>query len=135
MNLAEIKAREKAATPGPWHYCGANEVNENGCDCGLVWGPDGNATVAETNTGVRDKEWKWNREVVIANGLFIAHAREDIPVLIAEVERKSKEALSFHAQATEYYEETERLKAEIERLRVENKIYADVCALAEAIKE
>lgn len=114
MNLEEIKVREKAATPGPWSYCGANEINENGCDCGLVWGPDGNATVAETNTGVRDKEWKWDGEVVIANGIFIAHARTDIPALIAKVEEKQRENLFLHAQATGYYEETVRLKKQLE---------------------
>jgi sirohydrochlorin ferrochelatase len=45
---------------------------------------------------------------------ILAHAREDIPALIAEVKRKSKEALSFHAIATEHYEETARLKAQLE---------------------
>ena len=88
MKLEEIKARAEAATEGPWRYCGANE-ERGGCDCGLVWGPDGNATVAETNTGYEGGgwDWKWEPEAVIANGKFIAHARTDIPALIAEVER------------------------------------------------
>lgn len=95
MNIEEIKAREKAATPGPW---------ENGPYVGdepeIIYGV-GRQKVARIFDEQRDRD-------------FIAGAREDIPALIAELERKSKEALSFHAIATEHYEETVRLKAQLE---------------------
>lgn len=63
--LAEMKAREKAATPGPWpiDWCSMN------CK--------------------RAHEFAWETGEVEedANDIFIAHARADVPDLIAEVER------------------------------------------------
>ena len=54
--LSEIEARARAATPGPWLVCAAEDA---------------------------------------AEGLPVAHAREDVPALVAEVRRlqKANEAL------------------------------------------
>lgn len=59
--LQEIKAREQAATPGPWEKLSFYICNKN-------------KTVI-AGVGVRE------------NAQFIAHARTDIPALVAEVER------------------------------------------------
>lgn len=68
--LAEIKARADAATKGPW------KVAEQDLECWIA-GP----------TVVQNQEGAFARP----NAAFIAHAREDIPDLLAEVERlKSK---------------------------------------------
>lgn len=61
--LAEIKAREQAATPGPWKV-GISAMITDGNGHALFFG-----------------------EGAKANAEFIAHARADIPALIAEVER------------------------------------------------
>ena len=60
--LAEIKAREQAATPGPWYADG--------------WGlfDDIQGELVELHDTDPDAQ-------------FIAHARTDIPALVAEVER------------------------------------------------
>lgn len=73
--LAAIKARCAAATPGPWVADSGNEVSaEFGkfmVDLCLCYTPrcfDHPATAED-------------------NSMFIAHARTDVPALVAEVER------------------------------------------------
>lgn len=72
--LAEIRARCEAATAGPWWHDwnmggSPNEVWVSGDSWGLICTTDG-------GVGDEDKDAE-----------FIAHAREDIPALLAEVER------------------------------------------------
>ena len=69
--LAEIKAREQAATRGPWEM--SNEPKGSGF-FGTIHGKAG-------------VSFSGNR----ADNEFIAHARTDIPALLAEVERLTKE--------------------------------------------
>lgn len=75
--LREIEARAAAATQGPWF-----EQYEY----------DGGRTVAMIRS--TDTTFCVNRaahvdgnpcEQMLANGIFIAHAREDVPALVAEV--------------------------------------------------
>lgn len=61
--LAEIKARCEAATAGPW-CCEWTHLN--------------------LDVGFCDDKWV---NATLADGLFINHARNDIPALLAEVER------------------------------------------------
>lgn len=66
--LAEIKAREQAATPGPWHHdkdCLDYIRDTNGSNICMIYQREDDA--------------------------FIAHARTDIPALVAEVERLAEE--------------------------------------------
>jgi len=63
----EIRARDAAATPGPWS---ANEPT------GFVVDPTGQP-LAIFGGGLQDR----------ADAAFIAHAREDVPTLLAEIER------------------------------------------------
>jgi hypothetical protein len=76
--LAEIRKRAEAATAGPWKYTDRDNV------------------VYTANA-----DYKYAVEVAEEighkfDGEFIAHAREDVPKLIAEVERLRRE-LSFIA--------------------------------------
>lgn len=64
--LDEIKAREQAATPGPWYT-----------DGWALWDDDLNEFVELHDTD--------------PDAQFLAHARTDIPALLAEVERLTKE--------------------------------------------
>jgi hypothetical protein len=67
QELKEIEARANAATKGPW----VNEKDANGFE---IW-------VAHPNDGlVADA-------LTLPDTEFIAHARQDIPKLIAEVRR------------------------------------------------
>lgn len=81
--IAEIRGREKAATQGPWRAkCEILEADE----CG-------NATAEMTYVSTNDKGIciLYGRGHDDANtqedATFIAHAREDIPALLDEVER------------------------------------------------
>jgi hypothetical protein len=86
INLDEIEARAKAATPGPWTVCpmdmyifgGDGHMIASNCPMEDTWqvrgaGAEGSGQRPE---GSQD-----------ANAAFIAAAREDIPRLIAEVRR------------------------------------------------
>lgn len=71
LDLEAIKARCEAATPGPWVNTGGRFPKINGgpiggCDVATLFFADG------------------------ADAAFIAHAREDVPALVAEVERLQK---------------------------------------------
>lgn len=70
--LAEIKARAAAATPGPW------------------WAESVDCCVISEALGDDDEGGCWVADFGCAfpdDGEFIAHAREDIPLLVSEVER------------------------------------------------
>lgn len=61
LDREAIRRRLEAATPGPWEYQGLGEITSA---TGFI------TTDAEAH-----------------DGPFIAHAREDVPALLAEVER------------------------------------------------
>ena len=85
---AAIKARCDAATPGPWVV---SSEYASGVDLGYkpdherTWGYGcGNDFVCDLNDG-EYHEYN-NKAEQLANASFIAHAREDVPALLAEVE-------------------------------------------------
>lgn len=78
--LAEIEAREKAATPGPWDYNGYSSIcsepvaaastgDEDDHVCQVAFVP---ASHGDTATGIQ-----------VHDAVFIAAARSDVPTLIA----------------------------------------------------
>jgi hypothetical protein len=78
--LAAIKAREAAATKGPWYG------------------------------------WAFHG-MIKADRVFCAHAREDIPALLSEVERLEKENEKTREAMNEWAKSDARARAEVERLR------------------
>jgi hypothetical protein len=84
LDLDAIRRREQAATPGPWT---AGNLNEDAEGQRPLWGV--------TNDAFRnppaDDDAPWIAvEVHVgdhADAEFIAHARRDIPALLAEVDR------------------------------------------------
>src|SRR5260221_188990 len=85
--LAAIRERAEAATPGPWQ-CFNGYVRARGTDedspsdemCMVRIGP------ASNEGGIR-AQWGNDLQASRADAEFIARAREDIPALLAEVER------------------------------------------------
>lgn len=78
LDLEPIQARCEAATPGPWGYHHeVNEVYSEQCD------DESSFQMAWFAYGTVYRRMKRREH----DGNFIAHAREDIPALIAEVER------------------------------------------------
>lgn len=69
QQLDAIEARAKEATAGPWHTEWSAESALNG-----VWCIDGRVCSAARGSRAEDSE-------------FVAHAREDVPALVAEVRR------------------------------------------------
>lgn len=90
--LAEIEAREQAATGGPWQHRPHGHYD----DWGLIRAADG-MPVASANLLARHPEAhprpdpRTGRvpepEEIQRNGQFLAHARQDVPDLVEEVRR------------------------------------------------
>jgi hypothetical protein len=87
--LQAIKARAARATPGPWqlHVRGTSTTIE---------AQDGKKWIAQALLGT------YGIGNVEANAAFLAHARDDIPTLVAEVERQRAE----HAALAEQLRQT-----------------------------
>ena len=85
--LEAIEAREKAATPGPWKKASLSE--DYGAGYGMttffVKQPDGNLY----RIGSADTSKKYIEEN--NNAEFVAHSRQDVPALVAEVKRLNAE--------------------------------------------
>lgn len=115
--LQAIKARSKAATPGPWQVMARQ--------CLTAWTPNG-VGIAGYGVGVADGEPLFEPALSCSqhDAEFIAAARQDVPALVAEIERLRSELGKFD---TPYYlnleESNRRLRterdAEIERLQAE----------------
>ncbi|MEY2354758.1 hypothetical protein [Lysinibacillus capsici] len=89
--LNAVKERVAKATPGPW------EIDRNSDDCDFItdiwFNQDGD------HVEVHDKSVMQS----VLNAEFIAHSREDVPALVAEVERL-REALSIYADEKRWVE-------------------------------
>lgn len=80
--LDEIRAREEAATPGPWVAFGHFNTDEQ---VTIMADTDGGEYVA-----IWDRPWAiggHDERSIRDDAAFIANARQDIPYLLAEVER------------------------------------------------
>lgn len=73
LDLDAIRERADAATKGPWHveYCGERGYPQRVCN-------DAAVTVADTH---------WGGGGLAPDAEFIAHAREDVPALLAEIQQ------------------------------------------------
>jgi len=89
--LLEIKVREQAATPGPWMI----EMNRS------IKASDGRPICAPCSH--------------FEDALFIAHARTDIPALIAEVERLTARADQSALNYQQKCRDVEELENSVER--------------------
>jgi len=88
MNVKEIKAREEAATPGKWEW---NTDRYRGGYSGIT-GKDNAEVLFPNHCNDGDDGAAWFEDFPNdADRDFIAHAREDIPALLAENERLQKE--------------------------------------------
>lgn len=81
IDLDPIEARVQRATPGPWAE-GAGQVR-GGETRELIIAADGRTIIAMAYGGYGHPTPDCTRE----DRAFIAHAREDVPALIAEVKR------------------------------------------------
>lgn len=110
LDLTEIRRRVEGATPGPWQKCGEHR---GGCICRQVWSTRADCLVA-VGIAAEDEDYTCGDGLTIeaaqANADFIAHAREDIPLLLAEIDRLSRSPSGTAAPVAE-------LRAAFEHLR------------------
>jgi len=76
--LAAMKARLEATTPGPWTSCFEGRDH---------WGGDSFIHTATQDLYISGEDYAGGGGHFCADQDFIAHARQDMPRLIAEVER------------------------------------------------
>lgn len=99
-NLQEIEARAEAATPGPWEWWSSCShwrlTGADGKDGGVIHAYKASDGFPCVSVSEEDRD-------------FIAHARQDIPLLLSEL-RKLDEML------TDTCAERDAIKAEVEQL-------------------
>lgn len=88
MNIEAIRARIEAATPGPWEWNKSRFYN----GYSGITGKDNAEVLFPNHCNDGDDGAAWFEDFPNdADRDFIAHAREDIPTLIAEIERLQAE--------------------------------------------
>lgn len=107
MRLDEIRARERAATPGPWEADGEHVFSVEGWAVSYTGG-FGHHVNRLKMTPARAAEVQRN------NNEFIAHAREDIPYLLSEIDRLTAELDQYRQQKAELIEENKALHSELD---------------------
>lgn len=106
INIDNIKTRIAKASPGPWDWHQNRHPNCNGTPWGWIEGPAGNMC------------WSGTQSKIDAD--FIAHARQDVPNLTAEVERLRADLEQAKKHAENLRLDYVDLNSEVERLRDEN---------------
>lgn len=112
LDLDAIEMRAAAATPGPWHRLHdkppttqADELADDlglmpsnkECNCAQVWSTHADCPVAYCATG---PDCAPDPQRQMANAMFVAHARADVPALVARV--RVLEALLREASQCHY---------------------------------
>lgn len=104
----EIRARANAATPGPWGIyddeTGLFDIAADLEDTGHGYRCRryvGQLEAGQIDNDPTHKEWteEQDRAQVEADAEFVAHAREDVPALLAEVDRLRAELAEARARA------------------------------------
>lgn len=103
VDLAVIRERCDAATPGKWRRQAVNVVAPSGDD--VCWLPRYPTFPAEREVQAR------------ADAAFIAHARTDVPRLLAEVERLQEEVTRWRGLLREAADEIDRQREILDRFR------------------
>ncbi len=110
MNIEDIKKRCEAATEGPWKYQGdmsnGDHILYGSPERDLAYCPSCSRRSGVQFIGTKD-------------GRFIAHARTDIPDLIAAYKRQKHRADHLFKQVPALKKHIEDLESEVERLRKE----------------
>jgi hypothetical protein len=99
MNIEEIKAREQAATPGPW-------VSIFDLKGFTVYDMSGEKGVIIAK--LRNSKCKYKQP----DADFISHARTDIPALLAEVERLTEENDVLKSECKAHIRQAQEQEAE-----------------------
>lgn len=127
QQLDEIKARAEKATPGPWRAGDCKPYSPNQKSPFDDYGAEITAPQQDKDKspeyptivvegGAQDEQGGAVGVLLPQDADFIARARQDIPALIAEVERLRQEIDQAEKKALDYYVSREELRDEVERL-------------------
>ena len=104
LDLEPIKARDAAATPGPWYLARGGEINDP-----LY------AIAAVLRDAYGDNSLTFGSDK--PTGEFVAHARTDVPALVAEVEELRADLRIANEATLELLRRAVKAEDEAERLR------------------
>jgi hypothetical protein len=97
VDLGAITARAEAATDGPWEYSvGGNDDYEPGLYAEVLTVSHGD-TVVQFDLGTRSLNEQESAKSWATDAEFIAHAREDIPALLALVKNLNEQIVAAKA--------------------------------------
>jgi len=108
QQLDDIEARAGAATPGPWGFYDGDNYADVAADLAMT--SRSSYSYREKIAQLEDENY-WDDpahedddesrapEQMAANAAFIAHAREDVPVLLAEVRRQRADLAAYEMLA------------------------------------
>ena len=120
VDLPAIRARCEAATEGPWSCRHADETDSGS------WLIQAGDTSIEASIG---DIWEGECDPR-PNAEFIAHARSDIPALLALVATLTEERGTMAAHGIDWIHKAEAAESEVERLRG---LVADLREAAQAV--
>jgi hypothetical protein len=112
--METIKARAEAATPGPWWLqmttacCFVVQCGGRTSDAKYLAQMDGEPPATGDYMDCGEPYYDGAKD----DGEFIAHARTDVPALVAEVERKTDDIVTLMGELAKRDAEIERLRAE-----------------------
>lgn len=107
--LREIRERHAASTPGEW-YVGRSRITSADTSPRIYYRHRGHEHSVARIAGVKFIEHGGSVE---SDAEFIAHAHQDVPFLLADIERLEKERNGWTEKAYELSDEIERLEAAI----------------------
>lgn len=111
LDLRAIEARAAAATPGPWGFYDGSNYADIAADMEVT--SPGSYNYREKVARLEDEDY-WDdpahedddeeqaSEQMAANAAFIAHAREDVPAMAAEIRRLRTELATARANGIRY---------------------------------
>lgn len=132
QELEAIRQRAEQATPGPWfwdtnrrHRSIMLKAHQNGGTCIMDftrWGMHSAQPRINDNSDLfggilRTMEEYDKSELDNPNADFIAHARQDIPALLAEVERLNEDKRELAGLLAKFTVSTIRLQAALENVK------------------
>lgn len=147
--IAEIRARAEAATPGPWKLCHhlKSKDHDESCHCGYrggIWSGDGEFVVCEMGSSpdvdgdgfVQGHSTpQCPRDQQLFDAAFIFRARTDIPALLSALEAANKRAAEAEGGRTVRQERIEKLEARLLDVLAANKRADEAEAAREAMRE
>ena len=124
MDLQAIEARLAAATPGPWKTQDFVDAPPEDAGSAVVKQGNGGLVAYALRSGAVEHEW-YDKPQCEADAEFIAHAPEDMKLLLDIAKRKLEDYSDFVA---ELVEENHTLKYQLEQIKVAISNHPNPCS-------